>query len=205
MSRLTQPRPLASVAWLFVLNGGWLTMRMFVGVPPAHTTGWSFTALVDLLLGLGLLARQQWALRWSGLWLVLSITLGVVALAILALLPFQVPFPLNSPRPSVFGISALCVRLAINIWQYRVLVRPEVAALFDVAADSTHRSETQIETESSHVWRRQIVGVSGHRDGFRSDALITRQVVERGCADPRAASPRAARKESDGESSPFLD
>jgi hypothetical protein len=142
MTNLTHPRALTIVAWLFIATGAWSAYLMGASLLPAH----QFIPRLDvlqLLFGFGLLAHRSWALRWSGLWLVLTISLGVVGLAILAIGPGVTSFDPKLPWNAFASASrntryylllgSICARLALSLWQYRVLVRSDVRALFPYA------------------------------------------------------------------------
>jgi hypothetical protein len=138
-----RPRALTIVAWLFISTGTvallLLARDLLSGRNLRPNAG-----VIDLALGLALLRGKRGVLPWAKGWLVLTGTLLVVACAIVA---FTVNTRELGPlafRPGlqmllVLGGLLSALRLAVTVWEYRVLERPEVEALFESVSPPAQR------------------------------------------------------------------
>jgi hypothetical protein len=134
------------VACLLMAGGLLSAISVTYGFAPGHAVRFDFN-VVELFLGFGLVIRSRWALRFTGMWVVLNILLAVLMLFLLAFGPTPMSttakFPLNLFFPSgtgvtrTFAVAVVAGAFALYLWEYRVLVRDDVRALF---ADSAQRA-----------------------------------------------------------------
>ena len=137
-------RALTIVAWMFIADGLWTALVILVSFLNGYGTE-SGLGLCNIWLGVGLLLRRPWALSLAPISLFISIAAGVVGLVILAFIntePASIVESLGYPIASVLRVGLLVAvgaNVAFNFWQYRVLARSRVWALFK-ASDSQELS-----------------------------------------------------------------
>ena len=144
MTKPAHARALTVVAWMFIADGVWTALVILVSFLNGYGTQ-SGLGLFNIWLGVGLLLRRPWALSLAPVSLFVSIAAGVFGLVMLAFIntePDSIVESLGYPFASVLRIGLLVgvgANVAFNFWQYRVLARNRVWALFK-ASDSPELS-----------------------------------------------------------------
>jgi len=134
MIKLGPSRALKIVAWLLIFEGVSSVANAVAArsVNPTHSFDFN---VFGLILGVGLLRRRAWALKWSELWVVLSIFIAAPVLVMTTVYPPDSPATVSFAGHSIAMISQyvtatiLAVFIALSVWEYRVLIRDDVRAL----------------------------------------------------------------------------
>ena len=135
MTKLSNPRALTIVAWMFIADGVWTALVIGFSFLNGYgaDSGWG---IVNVWLGVGLLLRRPWSLTLAPISLFISVATGVVGFVVLAFVttePISIVEMFGYPFASVLRVGTLIAvgaNVAFNIWQYRVLARSTVRALF---------------------------------------------------------------------------
>ena len=133
MARLGPSRALTVIGWLFVVGGASAVLNGLAGPGPSYRIDFN---VISLFLGIGLLRRRAWALRWSELWAVLSVFFAApIAIALVLNLKPSSPATaailgrsLGEMSRTLFLVGVLTT-IALSVWEYRTLVREDVRAL----------------------------------------------------------------------------
>jgi sterol desaturase/sphingolipid hydroxylase (fatty acid hydroxylase superfamily) len=130
---MRRPSALQLVAWLFFASGAWAAISIVTAVLFERHISLDFEVL-GLWIGPGLLRRQARYRTWALRLLIVGFCLTPVAVMLLLVQrgALDVKFlgrPLGTiPVPVALAVLALLV--GVSIWQYWVLRRPNVRALF---------------------------------------------------------------------------
>ena len=157
MSKLSGTRALAIVAWMFIADGVWTALVIVVTFLNGYGAD-SGLGIVNVWLGVGLLLRRRWALTLAPISLFISIAMGVAGLVVTAFFntePISIVETFGYPFASVLRVGTLLavgVNLAFNIWQYRVLTRTTVRALFSVTEQALEDPELSGATQHRSQW-----------------------------------------------------
>ena len=157
MKTLSGHRALAIVAWMFIADGVWTVLVILVSFLNGYgaDSGWS---IVNIWIGIGLLLRRRWALGLAPVSLFISIALGAVGLVVTAFIntePISIIETLGYPFASILRIGTLLAvgaNLAFNIWQYRVLKRTTVRALFSASDQAPENPESYAASLHRSQW-----------------------------------------------------
>ena len=157
MTKLSSTRALTIVAWMFIADGIWT----------AFVIGFSFLngygaetglGLFNIWLGVGLLLRRQWAVSLAPISLFISIATGVVGFVVLAWVntePISIVESLGYPFASVLRVGllvAIGANVAFNFWQYNVLARSTVRALFKATDHALESPELSGVARHRSLW-----------------------------------------------------
>jgi hypothetical protein len=130
---MTRPSALRIVAWLFIASGVWA----LVGIIGSLLIEVRIQIDIDLLglwVGPGLLHREARYRTWALRLLVIGFFLTPVAGLLLFFQPRSVSVLVFGKRvgivPLPVALGTLAVMLVISVWEYWVLTRPAVRALF---------------------------------------------------------------------------
>jgi hypothetical protein len=117
------PIPLKLVGWIFILGGISAAIEILIDASNGRTN-LNFGVL-GVFIGIGLLRLRT---GWRTLALVLLV-IALVFIPILSVLALSTPGNLSF---NIFGqkVAALAVFFVFTFWQFRVLLRPDVRALF---------------------------------------------------------------------------
>ncbi|MFH5802851.1 hypothetical protein [Alienimonas sp. DA493] len=140
---MTDVRPLPTalkvVAWLFIITGAlaaWDVLAALLNGRISLNFG-----VLGLFIGPGLL-RLSSGWRTCGL-VLLWIEMILIPLAILALVASGGPLDVTlsgepaGEAPLLVGLGVVGALLALVVWEYRVLTRPDVRRLFELETDRT--------------------------------------------------------------------
>jgi hypothetical protein len=134
MLRIAPQRALAVIAWTMIVGGSNSLVGSIANVI-SHRPAIVPFGLVSLALGVGLMRRRAWAMKWSELVLVLS---GLGALAVFTILAVEGGNPpmtlsvLSHPVGTVQSYVPITLAAAfaiLSFWAYNTLVRDDVRAL----------------------------------------------------------------------------
>lgn len=154
MTRPADTRALTIVAWMFIADGVWTALVILVTFLKGYGAE-SGLGLFNIWLGVGLLLRRPWALSLAPISLFVSIAAGVfgfVALAFINTEPDRIVESLGSPFTSILRVGLMVgigANVAFNFWQFRVLVRSTVRALF---TPSDSQDLSRAERQRSKWW-----------------------------------------------------
>src|ERR1041385_5089458 len=130
---MLQPRALVIVAWLFIASGIVAIISIVGNLLFGHRLVIDIS-VIDLWIGHGLLKGQARSRRWALFMLFVGFLILPVGLVLVILFP---GVPTVTVFNNVIGTvprSVLALLFAgvavLTFWQYRVLERPEVRALF---------------------------------------------------------------------------
>ena len=157
MSKLSSTRGLTIVAWMFIADGVWTAFVIVVTFLNGYVAD-SGLGIVNVWLGVGLLLRRRWALTLAPISLFISIAMGTVGFVVTAFFntePISMVETLGYPFASVLRVGTLLAvgaNLAFNIWQYRVLARTTVRALFSASDQALENSELSGVTPDRSQW-----------------------------------------------------
>ncbi len=135
MKTPSSTRALTIVAWMFIADGVWTVIVITVSFLNGYGAD-STWSIVNIWLGVGLLMRRRWAITLGPVSLFISIAMGIVGLVLTAFFntePSSIVETLGYPFASVLRAGtmlAISANLAFNLWQFRVLTRSTVWALF---------------------------------------------------------------------------
>jgi hypothetical protein len=123
------PTALIACAWVFIAFG--LLAAVDIAVSLINGRLNLNLGILGLFIGRGLLRRAS---GWR------TCALAVLVIEMIALVLILILFAINlgslpGPNVVVAGAAALAAgAFALSLWQYRVLVRPDVRALFEIAS-----------------------------------------------------------------------
>jgi cytochrome c oxidase subunit IV len=132
MSETRIPRALTIVGWLFILEG---TSALIDIIGSAMHRRISVNiGILGLVIGPGLFRLDPRWRRWALVFIRISIIAAPLAIAVLLLAPSSLELQLFGRAigevPRGMGLVLVTGVLLVAVWQYRVLMRSDVRAVF---------------------------------------------------------------------------
>ena len=131
MNTRDNPLSLRIVAWLFTLAGLLAAIEVVLKLCRGHLD--LNLTLLCLWIGPGLLRHSPTCRKWALVVLWFSF-FAISMLAVFALLRPPLDFKFfgfpAAPAPLVFTLFFLLAAFLLTLWQYRVLIRPDIHCLF---------------------------------------------------------------------------
>jgi hypothetical protein len=126
------PTSLKVVAWLFIIGGWFAVVEILLSLMRSHIS--VNLGVLGIPIGHGLLRLSR---GWRT-WALVFIWIGLILLPVFGLFVLSIPVPFTVRifgRPvgyvsTGFGLLLVVMIFAFEVWQYRVLTRPDVVEMF---------------------------------------------------------------------------